>query len=243
MMVREIVCKSVLNKSGIPGVDYCVNPYTGCSHACRYCYASFMKKYTGHREPWGSFVDAKVNAADVLERQLVKAAKGQVYMSSVTDPYQPAENRYGLTRKCLEILLKHQFPVSIQTKSSLVLRDMDIIKKFKSIEVGFTICMDDGHAAGLEPGASPPSERVEALRKLHEAGIRTYVFIGPVIPGVSDAAGIVKKTYGWTGHYFIDRLNMKGCALGMERPSDGYYERLKKELSIVLKGKSHTFCY
>ena len=239
MIVNEISCVSILNKSGIPGIDYCVNPYTGCSHGCMYCYAEFMRRYSNHKEPWGSFVDAKANAPQVLEKQLRKAKRGHVYMSSVTDPYQPIEKTFRITRNCLEMLLKHDFPLSIQTKSSLVLRDMELISRFSSVEVGFTICMNNANAKRLEPGASPPSERIRALKQLHDAGIRTYVFMGPLIPGVSDAVGIVRKTYDWADHYLIDRLNMKGCALkNMERPDTEHYDKVKKELPRMLKKKT-----
>lgn len=141
--IKEIEAKSILTKSGIPGVDYCINPYVGCFHACKYCYATFMKRFTGHTEAWGSFVDVKVNAPDVLQKQLKNKVKGRVMVSSVTDAYQPIEAKYKLTRKCLEILLQNQFPVDILTKSPLVLRDLDLIKKFKDIEVGVTITTND----------------------------------------------------------------------------------------------------
>ena len=143
LIIREIKAKSILTKSGIPGVDYCVNPYVGCSHGCRYCYATFMKRYTGHTEPWGGFVDVKINAPEILQRQLKRARNGRVMISSVTDAYQQIESKYKLTRQCLEILLQNQSPVDILTKSPLVLRDMDIIKKFKDIEVGITITTND----------------------------------------------------------------------------------------------------
>ena len=142
-IVREIKAKSVLTKSGIPGIDYCINPYVGCFHGCRYCYATFMKRFTGHQEPWGSFVDVKVNAPAILPKQLARARRGNVLISSVTDGYQPIESKYKLTRQCLEVLLEYQFPVDILTKSPLVLRDMDIMEKFKEIEVGLTITTDN----------------------------------------------------------------------------------------------------
>ena len=116
LKVTEIQAKSVLNKSKI--FDYCINPYTGCQIRCRYCYASlFMRRYSGHREAWGKFVDAKINAPSVLERQLQRAKKGTVWISSVCDPYQPLEAKYQLTRLCLEELVKKQFPINIQTIS------------------------------------------------------------------------------------------------------------------------------
>jgi DNA repair photolyase len=183
MIVKEVLAKSILSKSGIPGADYCVNAYVGCSHACIYCYATFMKKYTGHTEPWGTFVDVKVNAAELLRKQMQKAKRGHVMLSSVTDAYQPLELKYRLTRQCLEILLEHKFPVGILTKSPLVIRDIDIIKRFDEIEVGLTISTDDEKMRKIfEPGAPPIEARISTLRKLKEQGIKTYVFIGPMLP-------------------------------------------------------------
>ena len=142
LAVKETQAKSILNKSQI--FDYCVNPYTGCQVNCRYCYARlFMKRYSGHKEPWGEFVDVKINAPEVLRKQLQRAKRGTVWISSVCDPYQPLEAKYELTRRCLKELLEKQFPVNIQTKSKLVLRDMDLLTEFKEIEVGFTITTSD----------------------------------------------------------------------------------------------------
>jgi DNA repair photolyase len=134
MKVQEITAKSVLNPSKI--LDFCLNPYTGCAISCKYCYARlFMKRYSGHHEPWGAFVDVKVNAPELLKKQLLRAKRGSVWISSVCDPYQPLEAKYRLTRRCLVELLEHQFPVFVQTKSKLVLRDLDLFKKFHDIEV------------------------------------------------------------------------------------------------------------
>ena len=105
LVIKEKRARSILSKSGIPGIDYCINPYTGCSHGCKYCYATFMKRFTGHMEAWGSFVDVKINAPEVLQRQMKNAPRGNIMISSVTDPYQPIENQYKLTRQCLEVLL------------------------------------------------------------------------------------------------------------------------------------------
>lgn len=183
MIIKEVQAKSILSKSGIPGADYCINAYVGCAHSCVYCYATFMKKYTGHTEAWGTFVDVKVNAAELLRKQLPKTRRGHVMVSSVTDAYQPLEVKYRLTRRCLEILLEHQFPVGILTKSSLVLRDLDIIKRFDEIEVGITITTDDERMRKIfEPGAPPIEARVNTLMKLKEQGVKTYVFMGPMLP-------------------------------------------------------------
>jgi len=206
LIIREIKAKSVLTSSGIPGVDYCVNPYVGCSHGCRYCYATFMKRYTGHTEAWGSFVDVKINAPEILQKQLKRAKIGRVMISSVTDAYQPIESKYKLTRQCLEILLQSQFPVDILTKSPLVLRDTDLIKKFKDIEVGITITTNDEKISRVfEPNAPSIMARIRTLRALHDKGINTYAFIGPVLPMNPEA--LSEKIRPHVDSIIIDRMN------------------------------------
>lgn len=216
LLIKEVIAKSILSKSGIPGATYCVNPYTGCSHACGYCYASFMKKYTGHTEPWGNFVDVKINAPEVLQRQLKRAPKGSVMISSVTDAYQPVESRYKITRQCLESLLPYQFPVDILTKSPLVLRDMDLIRQFADIEVGMTITTDDEKIRKIfEPNAPPIEARIQALKTLYENGIKTYVFIGPVLPMGPEA--LCKRILPYVNHVLIDRMNYVSKTLNIYR--------------------------
>lgn len=204
--IQEITVKSVLTKSGIPGMKYCVNPYVGCAHACHYCYATFMKRFTGHLEQWGSFVDVKINAPEVLRRQLKRAERGTVMVSSVTDAYQAVEARYELTRKCLEVLSLYKFPVSILTKSPLVIRDMDIISKMKDSEIGLTITTEDERTRKIfEPFAPPIQARIDALKKLHKAGINTYVFIGPLLP--MDPESLAKQISPYTDSILIDSMN------------------------------------
>ena len=206
LIIREIKAKSILTKSGIPGVDYCVNPYVGCSHGCRYCYATFMKRYTGHTEPWGGFVDVKINAPEILQRQLKRARNGRVMISSVTDAYQHIESKYKLTRQCLEILLQNQSPVDILTKSPLVLRDMDIIKKFKDIEVGITITTNDEEIRKVfEPNAPSIIARMRALKILHDNRIKTYAFIGPALP--MNPETLSEKINPHVDSIIIDRMN------------------------------------
>lgn len=206
LIIREIKAKSILTKSGIPGVDYCVNPYIGCSHGCRYCYATFMKRYSGHTEEWGSFVDVKINAPEILQKQLKRAKRGRVLISSVTDAYQPIESKYKLTRQCLEILLQSQFPVDILTKSPLVLRDTDLIKKFKDIEVGITITTNDEKMQKIfEPNAPSIMARIRTLKALHDKGINTYAFIGPVLPMNPEA--LSEKICPYVDSIIIDRMN------------------------------------
>lgn len=203
MIIREIFVKSILSKSQV--YDYALNPYVGCSHACRYCYAAFMKRFTGHRERWGEFVDVKINAPELLVQELRKKRMGRVWISGVCDPYQPLEKRYELTRRCIEVFLDKSWPVTVQTKSSLVLRDIEILEKMKDVEVGFSITTADEKIRKLfEPGASPIHKRISALDALHSKGIRTFVMIAPLLPGTE---GLVEKLSGKVDYVLIDRLN------------------------------------
>ena len=203
MVIREIEARTILSKSQI--YEYTLNAYGGCQHNCLYCYAKFMKRFTGHREPWGSYVDVKINAAELLVREVKKKKKGGVWISGVCDAYQPLEKKYGLTRKCLEILVDNGWPVTIQTKSPLVLRDLDVLQRAPDCEAGFTITTADESIRKIfEPGAPPVPSRVHALAALHAAGIRTYVMVAPLLPGSEGLATLLK---GSVDHALIDRYN------------------------------------
>jgi DNA repair photolyase len=244
--IREVKAKGILNRSKI--FDYCLNPYTGCEINCRYCYARlFMRRYSGHTEAWGEFVDAKMNAPDLLAHQTERAKRGTVWISSVCDPYQPLEVRYALTRSCLTVLLKKQFPVNIQTKSNLVLRDIDLFREFESIEVGLTVTTDDDKVARLfEPRASSIQERIKALEKLHLSGIRTFVFIGPLLPGRPER--LVQELDGKVERVLIDRMNylssIKGfyAKIGMESSgTEEFFEEHKERLESELAKRKIPF--
>jgi DNA repair photolyase len=216
MAVREISCRSLLNLSRLPGAAYVINPYTGCQNSCAYCYANFMSRYSGHNEPWGDWVDVKVNALEVLERELKKARKDSVLLSSVCDPYQPLERKYMLTRKILSKLLEKDFPVDILTKSMLVLRDLDLIRRFSRKTVGMTITgLDERDRMVMEPFASSHSDRIMTLRTLKEAGIETYAFVGPILPGLTDVDKVFSDLSGKVKHALVDKLNMHACVAPM----------------------------
>jgi DNA repair photolyase len=174
-----------------------------------------MKRFTGHSEEWGEFVDARVNAPQILARELSKTAKGLVMLSSVTDPYQPLEKKYELTRKCLQKLLAYQFPITILTKSSLVLRDLDLLSQFSSCEIGFTITtIADNDRKKVEPNSSPVEERLAALAELHEKGVSTYVFLGPILPHITDKGEslqdmVMNFVKARADYVLVDRLNMR----------------------------------
>jgi DNA repair photolyase len=233
LVVRDIECKSILTKSGITGVDYALNPYVGCAHGCVYCYAVFMKRFTDHDEEWGTFVDIKVNAPEVLNRQLRRAKPGNISFGTVTDAYQPLEREYGVTRACLEGLLDHPLPVSILTKSALVQRDLDLIKKLNDVEVAFTITtLDEEVRSRFEPGASPIAARLKALRTISEAGIPTWAFCGPLLPGITDDEGsldalFVQLKSAGAGYVLVDSLNLRGAVWGrLSRVIRAHYPQL-----------------
>jgi DNA repair photolyase len=228
MKIREIFSKTILTRTAIPGLDYCINPYVGCGHGCRYCYASFMKRFTGHQEAWGEFVDVKVNAPGLLRRQLKRAKPGIVCLSTVTDPYQPLEKVYRLTRRCLEALLDDQFPVRLLTRSWLCLRDIDLFKRFKNIEVGLSITTDaDSVRKILEPHSPSIESRLRALRTLRQEKIKTYVFVGPMLP--LDPVKLVTMLEGLVDEVLIDRVNYQNKVkslyrkAGWERYLEGNY--------------------
>lgn len=203
MIVREVHAKTLLSKSKV--FDCTINPYIGCEHNCTYCYARFMKRFTGHKEAWGEFVDVKVNAADLLELEVRKKSIGKVWISGISDPYQPVEKKYELTKKCLVTLLKYGWPVVIQTKSSLVLRDIELLKNSKGVEVGFTITTADDEIRQIfEPKAAPIEERLTALEKIHSAGVKTFAMIAPILPEAEDLAS---RLSGKVDYVLIDRLN------------------------------------
>jgi len=182
-MIRETWCKSALTISKLPGIEYSLNPYVGCQHACVYCYVPSVMHLK--RDEWGKTVHAKVNIPSVLQKEIKKRSRGIVGISTSTDAYQPAEKRYELTRKCLMVLARHDWPVDILTKSDLVLRDIDILARLSDVRVGFTIpTLNDKSRRLLEPHAPSIERRLSALRECGENGLRTYVFCGPLFPDV-----------------------------------------------------------
>jgi len=211
MKIKEIACKTALSPSSLPGLDYSLNPYKGCQHACAYCYVPNVLRF--NRSEWGHFVDVKTNIPVILSKELKKKNSGVVGISTVTDPYQPVEKKYQLTRYCLEQLLIHDFPVCIQTKSKLVLRDIDIISKFSNAEVMVSIAtLNDDERKLLEPKSSSIQDRLDILQQFSNAGVETSVFFGPIYPTikVEDLSGIIDTflQYGAT-EIMVDKFNIK----------------------------------
>jgi DNA repair photolyase len=196
-----------------------------------------MKRVTGHKEPWGEFVDVKVNAAELLRKEITKKKRAEVWVSGVCDPYQPLEEKYQLTRQCLEILAQNNWPVIIQTRSPLVLRDMDIIHDARDFEVGLSVTTaDDAIRKLFEPDAPPIEDRIAALDTLHRAGIRTYAMVAPVLPGAEGLAELLK---GKIDYVIIDRMNYHYAdgvyrKYGLEdKLSDDYYNQVRQELASL----------
>jgi len=208
--IKEVSCKTALSKSGLES-DYALNPYTGCSHGCRYCYAPFVTK---ELREWGCFVDVKRNIPTVLAGELNKKEKGIVRIGSVTDPYQAVEKDYQLTRMCLDQLKKKEFPIIVQTKSDLVTRDIDLFEEMDA-DVGLTITsVEDGFRKLFEPNAPSVEKRFEAIEELVDTGVNTWVFIGPLVPykndDVQDLMELSERLsdIGVTEIY-VDKLNMR----------------------------------
>jgi len=197
--------KSFLSPTSMGGSDYTINPYYGCTHGCVYCYAKTMLANQDSRT-WGHFVGKYV-----FPNFNIKKGTGasKVIFSSMTDAYQIAEAKEGQTRKILEAIYESDLSISILTKSDLVTRDIDLFQKMKQVEVGFSISFLDDLSKRLEPGAPVSSLRIAALKKLHEAGIKTYVFVSPIIPYYSEAVRIIEEVYPYVDYMMFDTINLK----------------------------------
>lgn len=193
--VKRVKVRGALSKSGLYDLDYAYNPYAGCSHNCLYCYARYYTPFREVSENWGRIVYVKSNVLEALSRDVKRCKRGVVGVSTITDPYQPIEASEELTRRGLEILLKEGFRASIQTKSPLVLRDLDLLSRNRHlVDAGLTITtLDQSLAKLIEPGAPPPLERVRALKILSENRIETWVFLGPIIRGVNDSDSNIRR--------------------------------------------------
>lgn len=233
---KEIEAKTILVKSKLPDADYVINPYTGCRFGCTYCYASFMGRFVGkNTDDWGNYVYIKTNAPKILEKELKKLGKNtenlSIFLSSVTDPYQGVEAKYKLTRQCLQIIANSTFEgmVSILTKSDLVLRDLDILKKLRNVEVGLTITStDDKISRYFEKMAPNSSQRLNALKILNKNNIKTYAFIGPLLPHfVSKQKELDNLFYSiksaGTNDVYIEHINLSPYIL----------QRFKKEAKDI----------
>jgi DNA repair photolyase len=191
---REEPCKAALNRvKGMP-FGWSLNPYMGCAHRCTFCYvrAFELRADRPAGDDYGRSIRVKTNIAEVLRRELARSSwtRDPVAIGAATDPYQPAEGRYKLTRACLEALRDARNPFHLITRSPLIVRDLDVLVEAASraeISITFSVPTLDEHVwRTTEPGTPPPRQRLRALRRLADAGIQTGVGIAPVLPGISD---------------------------------------------------------
>jgi len=209
MKIKEIKAKSIIVKSNLPDGDFVINPYVGCTHGCKYCYARFMKRFTGHTEPWGSFVDIKINAPDLIPKDTNRYKGKSITISSVTDPYQPIEEKYKLTRKIIERLIPLQPRLDLITKSDLVVRDIDLFKQFKNCTVTLSFSVTgDKLRKQIELLSSTTEQKINALKELNNAKIPTALFISPIFPQITDWEKIINKTNSFVDKYWFENLNL-----------------------------------
>lgn len=206
--VRSVDSKSILTKSNLPIADYSVNPYTGCTHGCRYCYARFMLRFTGHTEPWGEFLDVK-NWKPIKNKK--KYVGSSMVVGSVTDPYNSFEEKFRRTRRFLEEMSCIDVDLTIITKSDLVLRDIDLLKKFDEPIVAISVnTLDENFRSDMDK-AVPIARRIKALKRLHEEGIRTALFISPIFPGITDIFAIIERVSDFVDYIWLEDLNLRGA--------------------------------
>ena len=253
MIIREIQTKNPLTKSDLPVSDYSLNPYVGCEHGCKYCYACFMKRFTGHEEPWGEFLDVKYWKPLIHPERY---AGKEVFLGSVTDPYQPAEEKYRRTRAVLEELRGSGVKLSIATKSDLVLRDLDLIQSFPEARVSWSInTLDERFKDDMDKAVSI-GRRLAAMKAFHDAGVRTTCFISPIFPGITDVPAIIQRAKDDCNLIWLENLNLRGTFkpvilqyIREKRPeleplyrdiyqkgSRGYWQALDEELRAYCEG-------
>jgi DNA repair photolyase len=217
MPVELVQCKTAASQSRLPGLDWAVNPYRGCGHACAYCYAQDVTRFE-QSKPWGEVIEVKVNIVQRLKKELVNGAKGVYGVGTVTDPYQSLEKKFELTRGCLAVLRNAGVEASILTKSDLVLRDVDILKGWTDVEVGVSLASLNGDVSSLlEPGAPSPEKRLDALKSLSDEGVRTYLMAAPIVRGLSDSEDDLRALVRRAGHSGVsvvmwDKFNPKPMA-------------------------------
>ncbi|MGH2429340.1 MAG: radical SAM protein [Candidatus Limnocylindria bacterium] len=192
---REEPCRTALNRVKGMGFEWSLNPYTGCAHRCAFCYVRGFERRADRPsdDRYGTSVRVKVNVVEVLRRELARRSwrRDMVAVGAATDPYQPAEGRYRLTRGCIVAMGSARTPFGIITRGPLVIRDIDVLSdasRRADVRVSVSIAtLDESLGARLEPGVAPPRQRLRAIRALTDAGIAAGVALAPVLPGLTDA--------------------------------------------------------
>lgn len=197
MKIVEYSSKTAISKSNLPELDYAVNPYSGCQHRCIYCFAIDFTRIDEARENWGRAVYVKTNLIDTLRKQIKGMKRGITGFSTVTDAYQPVEAKYRLTRQAVKLVLENGFRVTIQTKSPLAARDIDIFAQHRgTMDIGVTLTtLYRKKALEIETQTPAPSQRVKLLEKLHHDNLKTWIFIGPIIHGFNDSLDEIQEIF------------------------------------------------
>lgn len=234
MKIKEIQVNDYLTKSNLPASDYVINPYVGCPHGCKYCYASFMKRFTGHQEEWGTFIDIKRCDKKI---NLNKIKNKTVFLSSVTDCYNEMEEKYELTKQILEQLINSECFLSISTKSSLILRDIELLKQIKNVTVSMSINTLDENFKNDMDNASSIEKRLSTLRELHNNGIYTILFMSPIFPYITEWKEIIEKSKDYIDEYWFENLNLRGQYKGsiMNYIKEKYPQYYEKYVDIYNK--------
>lgn len=207
ILIGDVDTKNIMTKSNLPVGGYSVNPYVGCTHACKYCYASFMKRFTGHTEEWGTFLDVK-HWPEIKNPK--KFAGQRVVIGSVTDGYNPQEERFCNTRKLLEQLKDSEAEILICTKSDLVVRDIDILRQMGKVTVSWSVnTLDEAFKDDMDRAVSI-ERRLAAMKQIYDAGIRTVCFISPVFPGITDFEAIFERVKEQCDLVWLENLNLRG---------------------------------
>lgn len=240
MIIKEIKVKNYLTKSNLPGIDFTINPYIGCSHKCRYCYASFMKKITNHSENWGDFIDIKLTEEEI---DLKKIQNKTIFLSSVTDPYLSFEKEYLITRSILEEIKNSNCKLIITTKSSLILRDLDILKQIKNLTVCISINTIDERFKNDMDKASSIKERIKTLKILHENNISTVAFISPIFPYITDIKDIIESVKDYVDFCWFENLKLRANYKKdiLNYIKDNYKELYPKYLDIYFNENMSYF--
>lgn len=207
ILIRDVDTKNIMTKSSLPVGGYSVNPYVGCTHGCKYCYASFMKRFTGHTEAWGTFLDVK-RWPEIKNPQKYRGQR--VVIGSVTDGYLPQEAWFRNTRKLLEQLKDSGAELLICTKSDLVVRDLDLLREMGKVTVSWSVnTLDEAFRTDMDKAVSI-ERRLDAMKQVYDAGIRTVCFISPVFPGITDFEAIFRRVKDQCDLVWLENLNLRG---------------------------------
>jgi len=208
MYLKEIKAEKILSLTKISLSEYVINHYVGCQYGCLYCYVKYLKRNRKLKEQWGDFVNVKINSPELLRKELKNYTSGKVMLGSITEVYQPIEKKYKLTRQILEILVEYQIPVVILTKSDLILRDIDLLKKLPSISVFYTLSFKNNNIKDLFEKNSPDYEkRLKTISELYSNSVNVWVHFGPLIPYFNDAEMIIDDIKGLVGKIEFESLN------------------------------------